>query len=416
VVFQLTEDERKETVQLTKDLISIPSTARDGDEIYKFARDFLVDRGLVAELQSMRSPHLEYQDHCNLVARMGDGGHGGPRIMLNGHLDTVQAGEGWFHDPYSGHEEGGKIFGLGSSDMKGGCAAAMMAVAALADRLERVEGELMLTLVFGEEAPFSLGVDALLREYPLEGYDLTVVTEPSPLLAINDYCVVHKRLHKKPAFPVAIVGAEGRVLFEVELQGRSSHASHPSQGINALHGAARIITKLQDFDMYSNIKMGRGHYVVLNIEGGGQTFTVPNWARILVNRQLTLGETEETVTEELWKLIRSLRLRSKVTVRKRFSPAPELEYKPYLNETSEYLDMFVSNLPRPKRGRRCRLTTSSVGDFNLIATRTNCPVLVFGPGGGDIHAPNEFVNRDEVVATADHLLDFLVDVHTPGSG
>ncbi|NIP33705.1 MAG: hypothetical protein GWN18_02120 [Thermoplasmata archaeon] len=101
---------------------------------------------------------------------------------------------------------------------------------------------------------------------------------------------------------------------------------------------------------------------------------------------------------------------------KRYSPDPELEYLPYLNEGSEYIDHFLERLPRPKRGKRCRLTTSSVGDFNLFGTRTDAPVLVFGPGGGDIHAPNEYVNRDEVVATTDHLLDFLVDVYSGQDG
>jgi succinyl-diaminopimelate desuccinylase len=404
------EAERREVVQLTKDLVGIPSTARDGDEVYRFAREWLVERGLDARFQEAESPFMEYHGIHNLLVRLGDGG--GPRVMLNGHLDTVAAGEGWFHDPFSGHEEAGRIYGLGAADMKGGCAAAMMATAATAERLGEVRGDLLLTLVFGEEAPFSLGTDTLLREHDLSGYDLVVVTEPSPLLAVNDFCVVHKRLHKRPSFPVAIVGAEGRVLFEVEFHGRSSHASHPSQGVNALHAAAKLIAKLEDFDTFSNIKMGRGHYVVLNIEGGDPSFTVPNFARVLINRQLTLGETEDTVTEELRRIIRSLRLRSKVHVAKRYSPDPDLEYRPYLNEGGGYLDRFMEGLPRPKRGKRCRMTTSSVGDFNLFGTRTDAPVLVFGPGGGDIHAPNEFVNRDEVVGTTDHLLDFLVDAYS----
>lgn len=406
---ELTIEEAEETVRLTKDLIQIPSTMQDGDEIYHFARHFLQDHGLDAMFQSIKNPYVDYQSFSNLYLRLGDGE--GPKVMLNGHLDTVSAGEGWFHSPYDAHEEDGRIYGLGAADMKGGCAAAMMAVIALMHRREELSGELLLSCVFGEEAPFSLGADTLLREFDLDGYDLVIVTEPSSLLAINDYCLVHKRLHKRPGFPVAIVGAEGRVLFEVELFGRSSHASHPSQGINALHAAALIISKLQDFDLYSHIMMGRGHYVVLKIDGGDDYFTVPHYAKVSINRQLTLGETEESVLRELRRVIESLHLRSKVKISKRFSPDPSLEYRPYHFDEDPMISRFMDRLPKPKRGSRCRMTSSSVGDFNLFATRTEVPTLVFGPGGDNIHSPNEYVIRDEVVQTARYLLDFFMEIY-----
>jgi len=226
--------------------------------------------------------------------------------MLNGHLDTVVPGKEWYHTPYSGYEEDGKIFGIGAADMKGGCAAALIAFKALLNRKETINGELFLSFVFGEEAPFSLGADTLLREFDLKAYDMIIVTEPSPLLAINDYCYTHKKTHKSK-FPVVIIGAEGRVLFEVEFFGKSTHASHPSQGINALHSAAILISKLDDFDVFSSIKMGRGHYCVLGIEGGDEIFTVPSYCKIRVNRQLTLGETEKSTIIELKKMIQQRR-------------------------------------------------------------------------------------------------------------
>jgi acetylornithine deacetylase/succinyl-diaminopimelate desuccinylase-like protein len=133
-----------------------------------------------------------------------------------------------------------------------------------------------------------------------------------------------------------------------------------------------------------------------------------------VNRQLTLGEDDGTVQKEVKSIIRSLKLRSKWTIRKRYSPSPSLEYRPYLNDQDKYIEKFSKLLPERKVGRgkpqRCLFTSSSVGDFNLFATRTKAPVLIFGPGGGNIHAPNEYVNKDEVVQTANYLLKFLMEV------
>ncbi|MBS3773495.1 MAG: M20/M25/M40 family metallo-hydrolase [Candidatus Thermoplasmatota archaeon] len=410
---ELTGEEQDEAVELTKQLIRIPSSASDGAEIYDHVEAYLREHGLEPAVQDIENPYIGYmnyagQGHHNLYARIGNGQ--GPKIMLNGHLDTVGAHGEWFYPPHEATEEDGNIYGLGACDMKGGCAAAVTAVLALLERRDEINGELLLSFVFGEESPFSLGADTLLREHDLDGYDLIMVAEPAPALGANSYCYTHKRRHT-PSFPVPVIGAEGRVVYELEFFGESSHASHPDGGINALEDAAQLISTIKDFDMFSNIKMGRGHYVVLNITGGDQTFTVPGYCKILVNRQLTLGEDEETATEELQQIIERLNLPSRVSVQKRFSPAPELEYTPYISESSEYIDRFVDLLPEPgDGGDKCRFTTTSVGDFNIYAARTGVPTLVFGPGGDNIHAPNEYVHRQDVVDTAAYFLAFFMDV------
>ncbi|MBN1948040.1 MAG: M20/M25/M40 family metallo-hydrolase [Bradymonadales bacterium] len=455
----LTPEQKTELVQLVAQLVQIPSSSQDGEEIYRFVIQRLDSMGVQAHYQSAGSPYSLASPLRNLVARLGKGvasrdaqpmeesatsidagtttvprgkttrkksprrppgGTGptsrpsplGPRIMLNGHLDTVVHRGGWLRSPYSGHIEGDRLYGLGAADMKAGCAINMLIAGLLASSLNEIDGELLVTFVFGEEAPFSLGADALLGEYPLEGFDLVLVTEPSPILAVNDWCATHRKTHKNKPFPVAIVGAEGRELFEVEFLGKSAHASHPTLGINALHDAARFVAELANFDLHSSIQMGRGHYVVLNITGGDEIFTVPDHAKILVNRQLTLGEDAKTVTTELKRIIRVIEPHSTVRIGRRYSPGEELEYRPYMSGESEMLDRFFSLLPKGSRGGPCRMTTSSVGDFNLFATRTRVPTLVFGPGGGNIHAPNEWVSIPDVIATAEYLLQFFLEVYS----
>ncbi|MEA3457928.1 MAG: M20/M25/M40 family metallo-hydrolase [Candidatus Thermoplasmatota archaeon] len=419
---KLDVDEEIELIGLTKQLIKIPSSVKDGNKIYKFVNDYLKEKGFDVKFQSINNPYINYHDYSNLYVRLGNGK--GPKIMLNGHLDTVNAErpERWRHPPFSAVEEEGKIYGRGAADMKGGVAAAIMSFIAIAKRKKEINGELFLSCVFGEESPFSLGADTLLREFDLNDYDIVIVTEPSPILSMNDYCFTHKKIHKTN-FPVTIVGAEGRVILEVELHGNAAHASHPSRGINALHDASTLVSELARFDIFTNIRRGRGHYVVLNIEGGDPTFTVPEYCKILINRQVMLGENAKSVIREIKKIVRALRLKSKVNVYTRYSPDPLLEYKPYLNESSKYIDLFVEKLcensgvesntgdkEEHTECRTCKFTTMSIGDFNLFGTRTKAPVIVFGPGGGNIHAPNEFVNKDEIVKTTNYLLNFLMEV------
>ena len=366
--------------------------------------------------QKVKSPHVQYSEFNNIYVKFGNGN--GPKIALNGHLDTVGIYNGWYYEPYSATVHDGRMYGVGAADMKGGVACAIQSMLALKDRLGDIDGEIFLSLVYGEEAPFSLGTDTLLRENDMSGYEMIIVTEPSPVVTQNDYCMTHKKYHRS-RFPVIIIGAEGRVLFEIDVYGRSSHASHPSQGINALHDASRIVTELSRFDLFSNIKMGRGHYCVINMEGGDQSFTVPSHCKLFVNRQLTLGEDAKSVIKEIKRLIKALKLKSKVSVQKRYSPAPELEYKPYICEKGDFLSLFKEMIPVPPYGkvgkkgyRKCLFTTSSVGDFNLFGTRTKVPTVVFGPGGGNIHCPNEFVNVDEMIETTNHLLNFFMEVYS----
>lgn len=73
------------------------------------------------------------------------------------------------------------------------------------------------------------------------------------------------------------------------------------------------------------------------------------------------------------------------------------------------MEQFVDLLPQPDEGQKCRFTATSVGDFNIFATRIGVPTLVFGPGGGNIHVPNEYVHRQEVVDTAAYFLTFFMD-------
>jgi acetylornithine deacetylase/succinyl-diaminopimelate desuccinylase-like protein len=308
--------------------------------------------------------------------------------------------------------------------MKAGCAAAILSLLILQKRKKEVNGELFLSLVFGEEAPFSLGADMLLREFDICDYQLAIIPEPSPLLTLHDYCCFHRRVHKS-RFPVAIVGAEGRVVLEIEFHGKAAHASHPAQGINALHDAAQLITELSRFNAYSNITRGHGDYVILNIEGGDPTFTVPDYCKILVNRKMVLGENVRSVIREIKKIIRELHLKSKINIYQRQSPDPGLEYRPYVSKNNPYIDLFMENIvsidPPEKienggkplgffNSSNCRFITRSVGDFNLVATRAKIPTLVFGPGGGHIHACNEFVNIPDLIATANHLVTYLMEI------
>jgi acetylornithine deacetylase/succinyl-diaminopimelate desuccinylase-like protein len=160
--------------------------------------------------------------------------------------------------------------------------------------------------------------------------------------------------------------------------------------------------------------MGRGDYVVLNIEGGDESFTVPGFCKVTINRQLGINEKPSAVEKEIRQIIKSLHLRTKVRLVRKYSPSEDVEYRPYLSKNNKYFDKFFEIIEAYNPGSKtnnCRFITTSIGDFNLFGVRTKIPTLVFGPGGGCIHSANEFVNKQEIIDSAEYLTKWLLDIY-----
>src|SRR5437773_2571561 len=75
----------------------------------------------------------------------------GPHLLLTGHIDTVPVGEGWTRDPHGSEIAGGRLYGRGACDMKGGLAAMLGAIVALRERGELAAGDVTLAAAVGEE-------------------------------------------------------------------------------------------------------------------------------------------------------------------------------------------------------------------------------------------------------------------------
>ncbi|MFH1567904.1 MAG: M20/M25/M40 family metallo-hydrolase [Gemmatimonadota bacterium] len=124
-------------------------------------RDFLTARGVGARLYDTGFLHAashpyvrrdrRYRGRANLIARIPGTG-GGRSLLLSGHVDTVPAGPGrWRHSPLSGALRGGRLYGRGSWDMKGGLAAQFGVLLALARAGVRLPGEVLAESVVDEE-------------------------------------------------------------------------------------------------------------------------------------------------------------------------------------------------------------------------------------------------------------------------
>jgi hypothetical protein len=147
-------------------LVRIPSITGAEDRVAAWAADALRSAGLTVEVlepdpASVRAdpewPGQEVPRETLPVVIGRAGVPGGRRVLLSGHVDVVPPGDPatWSVDPWGAEVRGGRLYGRGACDMKGGVAAIIAAVRALhaGGHLARLDGELLVALVPSEPAP-----------------------------------------------------------------------------------------------------------------------------------------------------------------------------------------------------------------------------------------------------------------------
>jgi succinyl-diaminopimelate desuccinylase len=235
----------------TLELIDIPSESRDESR--------LAER--VASLLDVE----DLGDTCLLARR-------GARVLLAGHLDTVPA-----QDNLPGRIAGGRVHGLGASDMKG----------ALAVMIELARaGAPFDCLFFGrEELPGEYSALAPLLERERLEYDLVVMMEPTA-----------NELH---------AGCVGNMNATWTFTGRSAHSARPWDGLNAIHAAARGIAALAEFEPEEHVFDGLTFYEVASvteIRGGIASNVIPDRVVCGVNYRFAPGRTVEAAEARLREL------------------------------------------------------------------------------------------------------------------
>ncbi|MFC6835126.1 M20 family metallopeptidase [Halomarina ordinaria] len=387
------------TIDLLQEMVRIPSPYFEEHDLADFVYAWLADRDLAPEYHHVSEPDITGYEGDNVVARLEGNDPDAPTLLLNAHMDTVKLVEDWAEDPCSGRIEDGKLYGQGACDMKGGLAAIMVAFEALAER--DLAGDVLFTAVVDEEGPYGLGADRLVRDGYTDDCDAAIVTEPGPVLSQGD----------DVENPALVLGARGRFLYDITVRGKAAHGSQPEKGVNAVVDAGRVAEALTDIEVGTHPELGDGSVCPLLLDGGSQTLSVPERARLMVDRHVVVGESEADVRADAETAIAALDLESEVDVSFREAPEPDIRYGPYVTDPDHPL---VGSL----RGAAERVTGvapaiayfSSVGDFNYFGERAGLPTVIVGPDGENIHGAGEFVYTDEVVEVADIVVEGASDL------
>jgi succinyl-diaminopimelate desuccinylase len=327
--------------------------------------------GAMLEKAGFRVAFHEFAEaRTSLIAQIGGSGDR-PPICFTGHIDIVPLGSApWSRDPFAGETDGDRLYGRGSTDMKSGIAAFVIAAIELAHDLARGPG-LLLVITAGEE----IGCEGA------------------------KYLADHKLLERAGAIVVAestgnypYVGHKGLAWFEVETRGVTAHGSMPELGENAIVKMARVIDDLGGFrfPVESHAVMGKPTLNVGTIRGGLNTNSVPDRAAITVDTRTVPGIDHVHLCESLQALLapRGARVRRVVDTPSLYTePANE-----WVQEVFEACTPYLDAPPTPKT-----ITFSTDGADLKRGFGGAVPAVILGPGEPSLaHQTDEWCSMSRI--------------------
>lgn len=246
-------------------MLDIYSPSGKEEDIQLYLEGVLQRAGFAVERQEVEP------DRFNLRVAMGEEE---PRFYLVGHVDTVAA---WDLEAFGPREEEGIVRGLGSADMKGGCAAMLEAWLALAEVLEPAERPAAgLLLVVGEEETGD-GSERFLQENRPEW---VVIGEPTGLAV----CFAHY----------------GYLEANFITKGRRIHSSLPELGHNAVESMLRVLLHLGGDPLFEREHSGTV-YSIRELSSSRAGFVVPDRCEATIDLHLPPaidpGQVEKAIRE-----------------------------------------------------------------------------------------------------------------------
>ena len=231
---------------------------------------------LKANMEQMGFDSVTVDKYGNIIGCI-KGNRPGPKILFDGHIDTVpvQDASKWEHDPFAAEIVGDKIYGRGTSDMKGAVAAMTCAAANFA-------------AATGKDFAGEIYVAGVVHEECFEGVAARAISE-----AVHpDYVVIGEasQLNLK-------IGQRGRAEIVVETFGKPCHSANPEKGINAVYKMAKVIEAIRTLEPTHHPVLGDGILELTDIKSAPYpgASVVPEYCRATYDRRLLVGETKESV-------------------------------------------------------------------------------------------------------------------------
>ncbi len=325
---------------------------------------------------------------------------GGRSLILNGHIDVVPEGDlsDWKDDPFSGVIRDGRLYGRGSTDMKGGTVSLLLAMDAVKSCGIKLKGDVIFQSVIEEESGGAGTLAAVLRGYRCDG---AIIPEPSSM----------------KIFPKQ----QGSMWFRISVKGRSAHGGTRYEGTSAIEKMMLVINEIQQLEKERNERITDPLYegvpipIPINvgkIKSGQWPSSVPDLAFIEGRMGVAPNESLEKAKEEMDACL--ARLREKDEWFKHHPVRIEWfggNWLPGNMDVNHPLIQSLSDSYRQVKGSPPVIEASPWGtDGGILSTIGDTPAVVFGPGTTEAaHDSNEYIILENVFQAAEIIAMTIID-------
>ena len=407
----LKEIKREELVQLTQDLIRIPSVRREEGrgnekEIALFLANLLDGMGLDVVVEEVEP------DAPNVIAVL-QGQEEGPCLMFECHTDVVTEGDvsEWRYGPFEGRVVGNRIYGRGACDTKGNLAAAVKAVQAISRSGYPLKGKILLGILVDEEGLMG-GVKHFIRHGWANGVHGAIICEPVD----NHLCITQK----------------GALRVELTTTGKMSHGAMPLVGLNPIVPMISILEKIRRLEEEEIEIRGKDPLLgfpsitptVLQapVKGEAQVNVVPQECRAFLDIRTIPGQSHEALKKQLEDIVQE----EETAVLESLQSGPLKEIRESLEKglskgisfqakvnvfedrswtktsPDESIVQAVSRAVRRVTGQECNYGgVPGATDGTFLSTWAGIPIVTLGAGKWTIpHQKDEWVYIDDLCLTA----------------
>lgn len=403
---------RAELIRLARALIAFPTVSPPGRNTagaQQYIAEYLAELGCEVDYFDV------YPGDPDVVARLpGRDPGNAASLLINGHIDVAETGalEHWTRSPFDASLDGNKLYGRGSTDMKGPMAAALFAIRVVRDLGLPLAGDLLIESVIGEEQGEAGTLRCVERGYTA---DFAIVPEPTGLTISGQGGVI-----------TGWVEIQSAETMHDGLRARTIHAGGGMRGANAIEKMMKIIEGLQDLERdwalmkrYPGFAPGSTTINPAVIEGGRHPAFMADRCGLWITVHFYPGETWQQVTAEIEEHLLRIAAtdfwlrdhppvfrwggRSMLEDRGEIFPAVPLE------RDHPGMHALAASHERVLKSQAAVSMWPSVSDAGWLKS-AGIPTVIYGPGQLEqAHVVDEWVDIDELLAAARIYAEMIVN-------
>lgn len=379
--------DREAVIQLTKELVQIPSVYRENDpegnelKVATYVANYLQEIGIETHIQEV------VPGRPNVIGIV-DSGKPGKTLLFEGHTDVVTAGnlDAWDYDPFGAEIVDGRMYGRGTNDTKGNLACMITAVHSLLQDKEEFTGKIILCIPCDEEG-LMIGIKDFIKRGWADGVDGAIICEPEE----NQVCIAQR----------------GAMRIQVDVYGKQAHGAISWSGINPNWRLAKFIVELEKFEKEEQERYGEDPYlkwpsitptiIESHVKGDPQINVIPDHSMMTLDIRTIPAQDHDTILNRIDEIIDQLKaedpdFRVELTILDNRPATSTSKEDPVVKAIYKAVEQVTGKTPKYNG-----VPGATDGTFLHVH---GVPIVTIGAGDRDIpHQINEYVNIEELAET-----------------